>query len=535
MFLSFMYCSDYVYAPFRDTQGYCGALSCSWSRRGIIESLWHLSHGCAINPLVKGILPWEHRQVRKRYSNPMVTSAESKIHSVSENFPQKAMRLALRLLLALSLVAAITFVFVRLIHVNATSVGFFYLVAILVIATVGGLLEASVSSVVAMLCFNFFFLPPIGTFTIADPQNWVALFAFVTTALTASQLSARLKRQRREALDRQREMERLYTLSRAILLTDTTQPTAKQIAHQIAHAFECPAVALYDRNSHEVYVAGPEAFPNIDAIDAKLRESAIQSSVLHEEGDEILITPIRLGGEPIGSLAVKHAFMSDAALQSLISLVAVGLEKARAQEEANRAQVARQSEELKSTLLDAIAHEFKTPLTSIKAVTTDLLSNPEESLSQQQRGLVTIADEGANHRRINRLHSHHLEARFLPLDHFANAGDRATGSHAHHHRVYAAIRVLPNLHRRPASVNFRVGGIVELLRHERVLDFLEQLFGFADRAGHSFGARCENQLGPEHPQQHATLHAHCLRHRQGQPIPFCRANKRQRNTGIAGC
>ena len=88
--------------------------------------------------------------------------------------------------------------------------------------------------------------------------------------------------------------------------------------------------------------------------------------------------------------------MSDAALQSLLNLVAVGLEKARAQEEVNRAQVARQSEELKSTLLDAIAHEFKTPLTSIKAVTTDLLSNPDESLSQQQRGLVTIADEGAD-------------------------------------------------------------------------------------------------------------------------------------------
>ena len=154
----------------------------------------------------------------------------------------------MRLLLALSLVASITFVFFRLIHVNPTTVGFFYLVAILVIATWGGLLEASVSSVVAMLCFNFFFFPPVGTFTVADPQNWVALFAFLATALTASQLSARLKRQRKSALDRQREMERLYTLSRAILLTDTTQPTAKQIAHQIAQTFECPALALYDRN-----------------------------------------------------------------------------------------------------------------------------------------------------------------------------------------------------------------------------------------------------------------------------------------------
>jgi two-component system sensor histidine kinase KdpD len=323
----------------------------------------------------------------------MVASTGSNINSVSKSLWRKTGRLTLHLLVPLSLVAAITFVFFRLIHVNATTVGFVYLVAILVIATLEGLPAASVSSVVAMLCFNFFFLPPVGKFTIADPQNWVALFAFLATALTASQLSARLKRQRKTALDRQREMEHLYTLSRAILLTDTTQPTAKQIAHQIAQAFECPAVALYDRNSREVYLAGPEVLPNIDA---KLRESAVRSSVLHEEGGEILITPIRLGRDPIGSLAVKNAFMSDAALQSLLSLVAVGLEKARAQEEVNRAQVARQSEELKSTLLDAIAHEFKTPLTSIKAVTTDLLSNPVEPLSQQQRGLVTIADEGAD-------------------------------------------------------------------------------------------------------------------------------------------
>jgi two-component system sensor histidine kinase KdpD len=328
----------------------------------------------------------------------MVTLAQSNIHSSSEGFLQKVARLALRLLLALSLIAAITFVFVRLIHVNATSVGFFYLVAILVIATVGGLVEATASSIFAMLCFNFFFLPPIGKLTIADPQNWVALFAFFTTALTASQLSARLKRQRKEAQDRQREMERLYALSRAILLTDTTQPTAKQIARQIANAFECPAVALYDRGGNEVYLAGPAAFPNIDV---KLRESATRSSVIREEAEEILITPIRLGGEPIGSLALKHAYLSDAALQSMLNLVAVGLEKARAQVEVNRAQVARQSEELKSTLLDALAHEFKTPLTSIKAVTTDLLSNPDAPLSQQQRGLIAIADEGAD--RLDRL------------------------------------------------------------------------------------------------------------------------------------
>ena len=83
-------------------------------------------------------------------------------------------------------------------------------------------------------------------------------------------------------------------------------------------------------------------------------------------------------------------------MQSLLNLVAIGLERARAQEAVNRAEVARQSEELKSTLLDAIAHEFKTPLTSIKAVTTDLLSEPAGELQQHQRELISIADEGAD-------------------------------------------------------------------------------------------------------------------------------------------
>ena len=306
--------------------------------------------------------------------------------------------LPVRIAVALGSVAALTVVFVRAIHVNATTVGFFYLVDILVVATVWGFWEAAVASVVAMLCFNFYFLPPVGTFTVADPQNWVALFTFLATSLTASQLSARLKRQTKEALDRQREIERLYALSRAILLTEPGQSATKQIAHQIAHTFDCPAVALYDRSTDEVYLAGPEGFLEIDG---KLRESAMRSTMRHEEVENIVVAPIRLGGEPTGSLAIKHAYMSDAALQSLLNLVAVGLEKARAQDAVNRAEVARQSEELKSTLLDAIAHEFKTPLTSVKAVTTDLLSNPDEPLSQQQRGLLTIADEGAD--RIARL------------------------------------------------------------------------------------------------------------------------------------
>jgi two-component system sensor histidine kinase KdpD len=328
----------------------------------------------------------------------MTTSIGSDRHAASGSFLRKARRLTLRLVFALSLVGAITFVFARSIHVNATTVGFFYLVAILTIATAWGVVESIVASVVAMLCFNYFFLPPVGTLTVADPENWVALFAFLATALTASQLSARLKGRTTEVLARQQELERLYALSRAIQLTDAAQPIAKQIAHQIAHTFEWPAVALYDRKTGEIHFAGPESLPEIDA---KLRESAVQSSILREDAGKILVAPIRLGRDPIGSLAVRDAFLSDAALQSLLNLVAIGLERERAQEAVNQAQVVQESGRLKSTLLDAIAHEFKTPLTSIKAVTTDLLSSPAEFDPQRLHGLLTIADEGAD--RLSRL------------------------------------------------------------------------------------------------------------------------------------
>jgi two-component system, OmpR family, sensor histidine kinase KdpD len=323
----------------------------------------------------------------------MANSAKSGTYFVFRIFVQKAIRLAGRVFVALGLVAAVTFLSFRLAPVNEITAGFLYLVAILLIATAGGLVESTLASIVAMLCFNYFFLPPINTLTISDPRNWVALFAFLATSLTASQLSARAKRRTREAIDRQNEIERLYSLSRALLLTDATRPIAKQIVEQIAQAFEFPAVALYDRSSGEIYRAG---FDDAPAIDAELKEAAVRSQFFRDEGRRLTITPVRLGRQPIGSLAVRGNSLSDAALQSLLNLVAIWLERALSEETINRAEVARRSEELKSTLLDAIAHEFKTPLTSIKAVTTDLLSDPAARLEQHQRELISIADEGAD-------------------------------------------------------------------------------------------------------------------------------------------
>ena len=96
-------------------------------------------------------------------------------------------------------------------HINSTTVALALLLNVLFIATRWGSLPALCASVVAMLCFNFFFLPPFGTLTIAAPDNWIALTAFLVTAITAGQLSARAKRRAEEAETGRQEISRLYS------------------------------------------------------------------------------------------------------------------------------------------------------------------------------------------------------------------------------------------------------------------------------------------------------------------------------------
>ena len=110
-----------------------------------------------------------------------------------------AIRLTLRILASIGMVGAIIFVCFKILAANNTTVALSLLLAILGIATAWGLPEALVASVVAVLGFNYYFLPPILTFTVVDPQNWVALIAFLVTAITASQLSVRAKRRTAEA------------------------------------------------------------------------------------------------------------------------------------------------------------------------------------------------------------------------------------------------------------------------------------------------------------------------------------------------
>jgi two-component system, OmpR family, sensor histidine kinase KdpD len=301
----------------------------------------------------------------------------------------------------------VTVVDFRIAHVNSSTAAFSFLLLILALATRVGLKESIVASVASMLAYNFFFLPPIGRITIADPEDWVALFVFLATAITASHLSSSARRKAEEAASREQEVQRLYDFSRALMLREEQRTLADQVTQKVFELFGVPDVAFYDRETDSVRRIGqPESPLNEDA----LRDVATTAQTWRKPESAALIVPVRLGGPCLGSLGVAGGNrISEVALHAIAQLLAIALERARAQEAAARVQASRQNEQLKSTLLDALAHEFKTPMTSIKAAATTVLSR--NKLDEMERDLLKVVDEETD--RLNNLVTEAIElARF---------------------------------------------------------------------------------------------------------------------------
>lgn len=294
-----------------------------------------------------------------------------------------------RISLSIAAIAGISALYAVVVQVNPTTVALSYLMAILFIATMWGIAEATAASVAATVLFNLLFLPPVGVLTIADPQHWISFVAFMVTAVVASQLSGRARQRRLDAVARQRDLERLYAFSRALLLVESGPSGRTSIVRHMVEIFDLPFAALYDHEADTVYRAGSV---EVADVDTKLRDVA-RRAIAIQEASGLTVTAIRLGGAPIGSLALLGGGFSDTVLQSLANLTAIELERARARETSARAEAARQSGELRAAVLDAVAHEFKTPLTSIKMAASTLASGTAPAAAEE---LVAIISEEAD-------------------------------------------------------------------------------------------------------------------------------------------
>jgi len=298
----------------------------------------------------------------------------------------------------LTAVGLITLIYYRqLLLVKTTTVILTFLLSVLIASTVWGLGVSVFMSLAAMLCVDYFFLPPIGTLNINDPEDWVSLFAFLVTAVIGSELSARARRQAHEANRQRNEVSRLYEFSQSLLSAQTPLDLFNEIPARIVQLFEARSAALYLPGKETIYRSGIDV-PELDAVQLK----AIHAAGYFETDVDLRRSycPVRLRTQMIGSFGISGSVVSKRTLEAIATLIAAAIDRMNAIELVGKTEAARESERLKSVLLDAIAHDFKTPLTSIKAAATSLLEDLE--FNKRQRGeLLVVIDEECD--RINRV------------------------------------------------------------------------------------------------------------------------------------
>jgi two-component system, OmpR family, sensor histidine kinase KdpD len=281
----------------------------------------------------------------------------------------------------------LTFLAFRL-HFNTSSATSIYLFLVVLIALRWGFLEASIVSLLCVASLDYFFTAPVFAFYMSDTRDWVALVTFEAAALLVSRLSNQASRHARDSELHQERLQKLYELSQHILLLDRMGVVEQQLADLVRSNLQVEGVAIWSALDLRMCKSGSCDLSNED----------IQSSFhANTDSDDLSVgisrRVLRSGMRPIGVLTLCGHSLDAASVSAAASLAAVAIERARSFSTEANAEAARQSEQLRSAILDGLAHAFKSPLTTIRVSSSGLLAM--NTLSGAEKRLVSLIDRHA--------------------------------------------------------------------------------------------------------------------------------------------
>ena len=296
-----------------------------------------------------------------------------------------------KLALGLTALALLALAFTRFTpESNTATVAMAFLIVVLLVAATSRMWVAVTTSLAAVLAFNFFFLPPVGTLTIADPQNWIALFALLAVSLVASNLSAVARARTQESEARRDALGRLFDLSRDILLITESHAANASLAGFISRRFDLDYVAICVPHGVEwaVFEAGPQRLtPTTHDLSAALQR--VEEGQQPNAGAPGRFVALRLGTKTIGLLAASGRPIERQTLDAVAGLAALAIERAQFLDDRKAVDLARQSEALKSALLASLGHDLRTPLTAIRVAASNLQASwPDERERREQSDLI---------------------------------------------------------------------------------------------------------------------------------------------------
>jgi two-component system, OmpR family, sensor histidine kinase KdpD len=286
---------------------------------------------------------------------------------------QRAPARVLLSVVALALVTGLIFALDQIAPV--LSLGVLYVFAVLPVAIVGGLVYAVPVAIASMLAFNFFFLPPRHSFELTESENWVTLAVYLVTAVVVSELAARSRRRAADAEQRAREAALLAEVSAALLESEHVQNELRGIGMRVARVLGA------SRGSIELgSLRRPDA-----------GESAYE---------------LRAGDRHVGRFFLPNDSQPDPEVSgrvfgALASLLAVAVDRERLARRALETETLRRSDETKTTILRAVSHDLRSPLTAIRAATDGLTTASLELDAHDRAALLSTIDAEA--KRLERL------------------------------------------------------------------------------------------------------------------------------------
>lgn len=298
---------------------------------------------------------------------------------------------------AFAALAGIVLVYSRWLHVNQTTVALTLLLLILALAAQWGLRYAVATSLAATVAYNFFFLPPIGHITIADSENWLALFAFLATAVVGSRLSERARDEALAAKSRQKEVELSFQLGRELLQLDDVSNLVSSLPMLIARVTAASSVVLYLLDGDRIFQHGTSV--SIREV-PHLRQVALSLRHLDRPSTGETLLPIMAGVRPRGLLTLRGISLSSESLHTIGDLVSISLDRAQALEDVAKSEANKEGERLRTLIIDSITHELRTPLTSIKGASSALRADREMPAASRNE-LIDVVDEESD--RLNLL------------------------------------------------------------------------------------------------------------------------------------
>ena len=283
-------------------------------------------------------------------------------------------------------IAVATFTCYKL-HFNAATVVLLYLLVIVWQSLAGGFALSAAVALVAAVCLDFFFLPPLLSLRITDPLNVLAFAVFVVIALVVTRLVSRLGAEAGRAGRRSRNLEQLNLVAQQLLLVRPEHLDDMPMVKVIREGFAASAVCLFD--------GGTAAFRMDGASKCGLAERTRQAYILGEDSDDqtagVVVRCLRAGSAVTGAIGFEDFPDSEWLAGPLSVLAAASLEQARAFRKASYEIAAAQTEVFRTAVLDALGHEFKTPLATVLAVVGGLQES--QRLGPEEQEMAAIIEQ----------------------------------------------------------------------------------------------------------------------------------------------